>query len=196
MFFVEVACISIAKATEETNLPHPFQPGHRNYSLLNKAIFEKCRKKTTQCSDTGAPTLLAVGTFHFHASIICMSKRDADMLLTGETSIGFSIDETENEGNGDVFQITKLAKASFLKPAKNSICEARTSLSGVLLCGFGIAPQSVFGILHPLAVRPFTPAWLPNIPFGEVRIDHDSGQLNTVWPGEAESENEQEEFVP
>jgi hypothetical protein len=195
-FYVEVANIPIAKAVAETNLPHPFQSGPRNYRNLNKPIFDKCRKKTKQCSDTALPTLLAVGTFHYQASVICMTRRDADWLLTGETSISFMVNAETGAAVGDTFQTTKLDKASFLRPepASCSIREARTSLSGLLLCGFGCVTPNVVGILHPQAARPFDPGMLPGINFGQVIVDHSTGQLRTVWPDE--SDGGEEDFDP
>lgn len=47
-FYVEVACISIAIATEKTGIPngsHGFSP----FRPLNDAIFAKCRGKASQC---------------------------------------------------------------------------------------------------------------------------------------------------
>lgn len=182
-FFVEVTCLQIATVVEKTDLPHPFQPGiAQNYGSLNDAIFEKCRKKTKQCSKVDLPTLLAVGTFHSHASAMCFSKKFADMLLTGTTSLTWFVNKETGESVGDAFQITKLDAASFLKPGSQSICEARTPLSGLLLCGFGFLPPTVLGILHPDPVRSFDRQWLPNIQFGEVQINRATGQLCTCWP--------------
>lgn len=183
-FLVELTCIPIAKAVEETGLPHPFQPGFRAYRHLNDAIFMKCwDKNSSQCSGTDLPTLLAVGTFHFDASVLCMSRKFANMLLTGETSLSWNVNMRTGEGVGDIFQTTELHSASFLKPGMRSIRKARASLSGLLLCGFGCIPPKVIGVLHPLADRPFDRQLLPDIPFGEVRINQDTGRLCTAWHG-------------
>ncbi len=184
-FLAEVTCISIEKATEVSGLPHPFVPGvPRNYGPLNDLIFKKCPKKNGQASRATLPTLLAVGTLHDHASMICICEKFADMLLTGTTMIAWDVNVETGEGVGDAYQTTALRSATFLRPQEHSIREARTSLSGLLMCGLGIMPPRVVGILHPYADRPFDPRLLPGIRFGQIQIDHASGQLRTSWPPE------------
>jgi hypothetical protein len=187
-FFVEVANISIAKATELTNLPHPEQPGNRNYAKLTKAVFAKATGKATQC-DQDLPTLLAVGTFHTTASRLAMDRLCANSLLTGEPMITWNVDTRTGLSVGDTYQSTNLKYASFIKPGDCSIINARTSISGILLCGFGFLPASIIGVLHPEADRPFKPELLPRIAFGRVRIDHVSRRLVAVWP-----DTEKQEF--
>jgi len=183
-FYLEVANISIAKAIEQTNLPHPQQFGSaRNYAKLTKAIFAKAQGKATQC-EQDLPTLLAVGTFHTAASHRAMDRLCASNLLTGEPMITWNIDTRTGASVGDTYQSTKLKYASFLKPGECSIINARTSISGILLCGFGVVPASIIGVLHPEADRPFRPELLPRIPFGEVQIDYEKHRLTAVWQGE------------
>lgn len=182
-FFVEATCISIVTVVKQTGLPHPLQPVAQSYGNLNHAIFGKSFKKYRQCSETNLPTLLAVGTFH-QSSALLMSRKFADMLLTGKPSLSWTVDTETGPGIGEVFQTTGLRSAPFLKPG--SLGGARTSLSGLLLCGFGYSSPYVLGILHPCAARPFDRRLLPGIPFGEVLINQATGQLCTYWPGETE----------
>jgi hypothetical protein len=183
-FYVEVANISIAKATEVTNLPHPEQLGSsRFYGKLTKAVFAKAQGKATQCAQD-LPTLLAVGTFHAAASRRAMDRFCANSLLTGEPMITWDVDTRTGASVGDTYQSTKLKYASFIKPGDCSIINTRTSISGILLCGFGVRPASIIGVLHPEADRAFRPELLPRIPFGEVQIDYEKHQLTAVWPDE------------
>jgi hypothetical protein len=179
---VEVANISIAKATGLTNLPHPEQFGSpRFYGKLTKAVFAKAQGKATQC-EQDLPTLLAVGTFHAMASRFAMDRFCASSLLTGEPMITMDINIRTGAAVGDTYQSTNLRYASFLKPGYCSIINARTSISGILLCGFGVLPVSIIGVLHPEADRPFRPELLPQIPFGEVGIGYEKHRLTAVWP--------------
>jgi hypothetical protein len=186
-FYVEVANISIDKATELTSLPHPEQPGTINYAKLTKAVFAKATGKATQC-DQDLPTLLAVGTFHTAASRSAMDRLCANSLLTGEPMITWNVDTRTGLSVGDTYQSTNLKYASFIKPGDCSIINARTSISGILLCGFGLFPASIIGVLHPEADRPFKPELLPRIEFGRVRIDHMRRRLLAVWPDTNEQE--------
>jgi hypothetical protein len=183
-FYVEVSNISIAKATELTNLPHPEQFGSsRFYGKLTKAVFAKAKGKATQC-EQDLPTLLAVGTFHAAGSRLAMDRFCANSLLTGEPMITWDVDTRTGTSVDDTYQSTNLKYASFMKPGDCSIINARTSISGILLCGLGVLPASIIGVLHPEADRPFRSELLPRIPFGEVRIDYERHQLTAVWPDE------------
>jgi hypothetical protein len=181
-FFVEVACITLDTATEETGLPYPSQPGARNYRHLNDTVFKTCKGKAPQCGNATEPTLVAIGTFHTDASVLCFQKKFANMLLYGEANISWLVDTRTGQGIGDTYQTTKLYSAPFLRPDQR-LSEARTSISGVLLCGFGIAPPKVLGILHPGAIRRFDRRLLSGIDFGEVQVDRKTGVLSTSWTG-------------
>jgi len=113
-----------------------------------------------------------------------MDRFCANGLLTGEPMITWNVDTTTGESRGATWQSTNLKYASFIKPSTSSIVNARTSISGILLCGFGLLPASIVGILHPEADRPFKPEILPRIPFGQVRIDDNARQLVTLWPND------------
>ena len=115
-FFVEVTCISIDKVVEETHLPYPTESGARHYSMLNDSFWSACKGKAKQCSGLDHPTLVAVGTFHTAASVLCVSKPHVDMLLTGETKIAWNIDVRTGGPVGDTFLQTELYSAAFLRP--------------------------------------------------------------------------------
>jgi hypothetical protein len=181
-FYVEVANISVAKATEETGLPHPEELGKfRAYGKLTNAVFEKARKKATQCHQD-LPTLLAVGTFHMSASHRSMDRFCANSLLTGEPMISWNVDTATGLSVGLAWQSTNLKFSAFIRPDACSILNARTSISGILLCGFGRLPASIIGVLHPEADKPFNPDLLPQISFGRLHLDQAAKRLVTEWP--------------
>jgi hypothetical protein len=183
-FFVEVACIPIDKAAEESGLPYPSQSGPRGYWHLNNAVFLKCKGKASQCSKVTNPTLVAVGTLHTDASHLCFQKKFADMLLMGETRLSWLVNTQTGAGVGDAFQTTEFYSAAFLgQNQQREVGDYRRSISGILLCGFGIAPPIVLGVLHPGAVRPFNRLLLPAIEFGEVQVNAAKAQLCTSWSG-------------
>lgn len=167
--------------------------------MLTKAVFEKARNKTVQC-DQDLPTLLAVGTFHTAASYLSMDKSCANALLTGEPMITWNVDPTSGESVGPTWHSTNLKNASFViarefsvlgsdsdTSTEYSMVNVRRSISGILLCGFGLLPPPIFGVLHPEADRPFKPELLPQIPFGRLRIDHAEGRLMTEWCNEKQA---------
>ena len=151
---------------------------------LNDAIFRACKGKASQCGDLDQPALVAVTTFHGLASMICFNKIHANMLLTGEMMLSWNIDTQTGEQVGDLYGRTELRSATFLKrEINNGIGFARSSISGLLLCGLAIDPPRILGVLHPNPVRPFDPGLLPDVPFCNVQIDRCTASLSTRWVG-------------
>jgi hypothetical protein len=182
-FYVEVTCVAIEKVVEETGLPHPTERGARHYSSLNDAFWGACKRKASQCGNLGGPAIVAVGTFHTTASVICLGKPHIDMLLTGETKLAWNIDMRTGSAVGDTYQITELRSAVFLRPDKDTeVGFARGSISALLVCGLGVEPPRTLGVRHPNPERPFPSEILPDIEFGEVEIDRASGRMQVKWP--------------
>ncbi len=151
---------------------------------MTEAVFAECVNKAPQCGGLDAPALVAVGTFHATAAMIGFKKVLVRGMLTGKTQMTWDIDIQTGQQVGDTYETTALQAAAFLKPDKTQeVGFARSSISGVLLCGLGTEPGQCLGVLHPNPARPFDPALLPGIEFGEVEIDRGSGQLRVRWSG-------------
>ena len=153
----------------------------RNYASLNKLIFSECQDKAAQCGFTPGPCLAAVGTFHTRASMSCIEKAHVSQLLTGEAMLGFDIDTNCGVVVGSPYEITHLRAATFVKPSEQDIVHARRSLSGILVCGFGVRPPSVLGVLHPHPLHPFRRELLGRIPFCRLVDGYQAGTLSTEW---------------
>lgn len=185
-FYVEVTCLGIGKVTEATKLSHLPSDEFEWYGPLNEAVFNACVKKTPQCRDVLHPTLLAVGTFHGQASCLCVEKHHLRDLLTGTRLITRSIDTRTGYPVGDSYEATRLERAAFVRPdSPKDMAFARLPVSGVLVCGIGVVPPRVYGLLHPSPVRPFDRALLPRIEFGRLKMDCQSGTMSTEWEGGA-----------
>jgi hypothetical protein len=52
----------------------------------------KSKGKALQCSTVAEPALVAVGTFHSQASVLCFKPSFGNMLLTGETGLSWLLD--------------------------------------------------------------------------------------------------------
>jgi hypothetical protein len=181
-FFFEATCIGIETATEQTNLPHPPEPGFRLYSLLNRSIWNACGKKTPQCSSVDAPCVVGIGTFHSAASVSCVSKEAIEWLLTGEGSIAWDIDTERGCAVGDPCQVTELQSAAFFKQLKDDgeLHKTRCPISAVLVGGF-TSSATVLGILNPEPIHPFERAVLDRIEFCRLLPGYESGEMQTEW---------------
>lgn len=175
-FYVEVACITIEKAIEDSGIPYPILRFKGGYGLLNNAIWSVVKNKANQVANLPDPTLIAVGTFHSLAAMMSFSKSKLDMLLTGEVSS--SRDITHAGSVGEASLTTDLRSAIFFAPGAPG--PVRSSISGLLLCALG-SDQKMTGVLHPNPTHPFPPSILPDVSFCEVRINETNDSLSTHW---------------
>ncbi len=181
-FFVEVACISVEKATEITGLTDGPQAALRP-SPLNDKVFSICKGKAKQCGGQDVPVLLAIGTFHGFACMFSFSPPYVDMLLVGMTKMTVTIDRQTMKSVGGIERESELWSAAFLRPDPEAgIGFARSSIAGLLLCGVSLEPMWVVGVLHPNPARRFEPLLLPGVSFGKVQVDQNTGQLRVTWP--------------
>lgn len=181
-FYVEVTCITIDTATAITGLSKESNNAMRP-SPLTKKIQAICKKKAVQCDNHDAPVLVAICTFHSVACMFSFSTPYLDMLLTGTSSMSVRINRVTLESIPGVEIDSDPSTSAFLRYDNQSgLNYARSSISGLLMCGVSIEPTWVIGILHPNPARPFDTQLLSDISFGEVEIDQESGQLRTSWP--------------
>jgi len=175
-FYVEATCIKIETATRVTGVSHK-QPSGGHYAPLNPAIYRAAQKKAPQCAKLDAPALVAVGTFHWPVSAICLRPSLLAALVTGMPKIAWPIDKG-GKPHGE-YQFTDFENAPFLRPFQEAV-SARECISGMLICGFGCSPPRIAGIRHCYAVRPFDPHLLKAIPFCELH-DADEFEVRPVW---------------
>jgi hypothetical protein len=182
-FYVEVTCIRIDTATDETGLdPFPQIASHAgHYALLNKAIFFECKNKTPQCANLDAPCIVAVGTFHPQASCRAVRRLGVEWLVTGEARIAVQFNRQAGRGVGRPYQITRYDWAAFAGVSQLAAVEPkRQPISALLIGGFGCTPLNVLGALHPNPVREFDAALLHRIPFCR-KAESPDGIEATEW---------------
>jgi hypothetical protein len=180
-FYVEVTCVLIDSATKKTGIPEGGQKGPFKVFGMTQAIFQKCGPKTKQCQNVDAPVLVVVGTFHSYAASVSFQPLLIGSVLTGKTSLSWSVD-TETGQQGGTEQSTELESAAFLRfnGETDDIEPIRSPISGVLLCGLTLRAEFI-GVLHPQPCRPFDPSWLPRIDFASVEIDQANNGLGVSW---------------
>jgi len=181
-FYTEVTCVLRATAAAKTGISEePRRKGLIAPFGMIEAIFSECVSKAKQCRDMDAPTIVAVGTFHSFAAMSCFKKVIVSSVLTGKTKTAWNIDISTGQQAGEMYQLTELEKAAFLKPdPQQEVGFARSSISGLLLCGLGISRY--LGVLHPNPARPFDPMILKEVEFGRVEFDRASRQFHVTWP--------------
>lgn len=115
--------------------------------------------------------------------MVCFGDVETTYVLTSEPKITMRIDERTGESVGHEYESTDMKHSAFHKRRAEgpSIEAARKSISGLLLCPFGVDSPAVWGVLHDEAVRPFERQLLPGIPFCRLRDDVDYGSLGVEW---------------
>lgn len=186
-FYVEVTCIRIETASSATGLRHVLDPKHgaSAYAPLNEAIFNECVSKTRQCSGLDAPCVLAVGTFHLEASVLCFRKHFVEQLLTGKAMIAWYPNLGHGRPSDETWQETAFDKASFVRLSRlQGLEHCRKPISALLVGGFGCTSPRVLGLIHPNPVREFRFEQLDCIPFCQLKIDLLNGTCSTRWTKE------------
>jgi len=184
LFYAEATCMRVEQVAEDTGLPVRFDPSGkpRQFGLLTTRLFNEVRAKTRQCSGLEAPCLVFVGTFHWHASCVCVDPHFVQDLLTGSTGISIPFDPDLGHAVGEGYLSTSLANSAFIRWAEGSGVEhARVPISAVVVCGLGRHPPNVYGALHPEPAHVFDPELLPHLPFCRLEPGYESGSLNVSW---------------
>lgn len=183
-FYVDATCIEEDTVTRRTCLRNDGSlQTLTNPEPLNWAIFNKCIEKASQFKGLTLPGLVAIGTFHGEAAMFSFSPPWPDMILTGMATRSVTIDKDSLSSVGAITQTSELRSAAFLRFENgDEIGFARSSISGLLLCGLSLQPAWIIGLLHPNPARPFDPKLLPRVSFGCVEVSHKSGDLRVHWP--------------
>jgi hypothetical protein len=153
-----------------------------SFGLLNDAILDACKKKVKQLVDLPAPRVLAIGTFHKLASMICISSDALSMLLTGTLGVAFGCDPETGALTGNDRVVTQLEGAVFAKPEpEKTFSLARLPISAVLVGGLAVSPPRIFGLLHPSPMMEFDSRTLGDIPFCRLKQGYKHGEFAAEW---------------
>ncbi len=190
LFYVDATCVMKDTATRRSKLDDVLHNQNNQkasfYSLLTEAYFRKAGKKVSQFENLDAPCMIAIGTLHFQAGVLCFDKKSAVQLLTGKPSISIPISTQTGGAVGESYNSTSLENALFLK-LRNIICDEPPiqpvwqTVSAVLLCPFNTHPIKCLGILHPKPNYEFDKGLLPGIEFCRLKAGWEGGTLTTEW---------------
>lgn len=192
-FAVEVRNLGVAAVTRHTGMePSPTsESGAFSFAHMNRLVFDACVAKHGQAVSAGVPVVVAVGTYHFQASSVCLHPRFVEQLLTGDELITVPIDTSTGGPAGPVGLSTRLWNAAFLRPRPHDPgntmptgpTTGREHISALLLLGLGARPAVLRGALHPAPQHPFDPSVLPDVGFCRLKTDATNGTLATEWIG-------------
>ena len=169
VFYVEVTCIPKEVATRKSGLEEDYEKDRVcEYAPLNIPISLKAQHKYYQSKNLEVPFLLVIGTFHTQVSENWFIKETASEMLKC-APIFFPVGKNQ-EMNKDNYKHFKDHSGGFvfIKINNNSLtnCDYKLkSISGILLCPFGIKEPKILGVLHPNPNYPFYRNLLPKVEF-------------------------------
>lgn len=185
-FYVECACMTTRMVEEESNLSDAPSGRASYYRHLTPRFLHRAQAKERQCRVlTDGPNLLAIGTLHAMASALCFSKQASEFTLMSQSKLSCRMNPTTGDLVGEPRQETDLESSVFLRPARSggasSFEPTRRDISAMLLCGFGVSPHMVHGVLHPIPFRRFNRELLSAIPFCRLTEYWAEGVFEIQW---------------
>ncbi len=73
------------------------------------------------------------------AGFLYIKKPYVNMMLTGHTEMAWDVDTESGKQSRDAYQMTGFCSAAFFSPDEmQDFKHARSSISGLLVCGFGL----------------------------------------------------------
>lgn len=181
-FLVEATSLDSEMVSERSGLPAEITgPGGRAFALITEKLKAKAQSKASQLANHGVPTALAITSDHAFASLL-MDKLAAEYLMTSAPQINVPI------GGGTHYMSTNLKDSvfqratGFLDPTGVPIIKpALRSIGAILLIAVDHREMRIVGLLHPDAANPFTPDWLPMIPFVKFAGVFSHTNIATEW---------------
>jgi hypothetical protein len=159
-FVVEATSLSPDAVSARSHIPKavPNEIGGDAFKLVTQNICNKAKDKERQLKGYRMPTVLAIVSSHFGASML-FNEATAKLALTDHN------------------------KSVFTKPGLDgTIVKCRESISAILLVAAYWNHVEAWGILHPDPANPLNFEFLPNIPFVRIApwpiVD---GSIATEW---------------
>lgn len=168
-FYVEVTSLETAAVERAIWIPDDPKWQGGNVGSMSNLIRTAVCNKVRQCSAANdAPILVAIGLHHSWASMDVDEGLVSDMLISDEF---YTVPIAPGRGpTSPGYFATGLRDALFMEAIGDVAKEKRQPVAGVLVFGLGVSPLNVIGVVNGHAHRPFDPALLPDIHFGETNI--------------------------
>lgn len=181
-FLVEVTSLDSAVVSRRSGLPTTTVPeGAGAFSLITDKLLSAAKNKAPQLGRYQLPGVLAIISDHAFASNL-LDRLAAEYLMTSAPQFNVPLD------GRPTYTTTDLRHAVFYRPlgvldawGAPIIEPCRQSIAAILLVAVHPREVKVVGLLHPDAAYPFTPAWLPKIPFVKFDGPISPNHIATDW---------------
>ena len=165
-FLVEVTSLDSAVVAKRSGLPATISgPGGGAFGLITDRLLSEAKNKAPQLGRHPLPGVLAIVSDHAFSGIL-LDRLAAEYLMTSAPQFNVPL------GGGPHYMTTDLKHAVFYRPlgvldasGTPIIAPCRQSIAAILLVAIDRRQVHVVGLLHPEAAFPFSPAWMPTVPF-------------------------------
>lgn len=167
-FYVEVTALSNKSVEDASWIPDDGTWKGGAVGSLSRLIRTAVSGKVRQCIKDDGPTLVALGINHTWVSA-GVDGLARDVLISDESYvIQVSPDQPIPQRSGEF--VTELRNAIFMAVGEKGVLVKRPSVAGALICGLGIQPPRIVGVINCAAHRPFDVKLLPEIKFAKTVI--------------------------
>jgi hypothetical protein len=181
-FLVEVTSLDSAMVSKRSGLPSSItRHGGGAFGLITDRLLSEAKNKAPQLGLHHLPGVLAITSDHAFASIL-LDGLAAEYLMTSAPQFNAPLD------GRPTFTSTDLRHSVFYKPLRvvdtngaPIIEPCRQSIAAILLMAIDAREVQVVGLLHPEAIYPFAPGWLPKVPFVKFRGQVSPTNIDTEW---------------
>jgi hypothetical protein len=181
-FLVETTSLDSEMVSERSGLSEEITgPGGGPFALITDKLKAKAQSKASQLAGHGMPTALAITSDHAFSTLL-LDRLAAEYLMTSAPQINVPLGGGPTHISTDlrhsVFQrangLLDASGAPIIKPALRSI-------GAILLIAIDHRSVRIVGLLHPDAVSPFNPRWLPMILFAKFAGFFSPTNICTEW---------------
>ena len=178
-FLVEVTSLDSAVVAKRSRLPATITgPGAGAFGMITDQLLSEAKNKAPQLGRHALPGVLAIVSDHAFSGIL-LDRLAAEYLMTSAPQFNVPL------GGGPHYMTTDLKHAVFYRPlgvldasGTPIIAACRQSIAAIILIAID---RRQVGLLHPEAAFPFSPGWLPKIPFVQFDGKCTPNHIATQW---------------
>lgn len=181
-FLVEVTSLDPKVVTERSGLSSISSNGIGGaFGLLTDRLLSEAKNKATQLGNHALPGVLAITCDHEFGGIL-LDRHAAQTLMMSAPCINSPFDGGPTFITTDLKHSVFYRASSVLGPDQLPIISAcRQSISAILLLTLYSREVSAVGLLHPEAQYPFSPTWLPQVPYITFAGPPTANSIKTQW---------------
>jgi len=181
-FLVEVTSLDSTVVAKRSGLPATITgPGGGAFCLIADRLFSEAKNKAPQLGRYPLPGVLAIVSDHAFSGIL-LDRLAAEYLMTSSPQFNVPLSGAPHYLTTDLKHAVFYRPVGVLDPSGTPIiAPCRQSIAAILLVAIDRREIHIVGLVHPEAAFPFSPEWLPKIPFVQFDGKCTPNHIATQW---------------